>query len=119
MVTPVEFLIFGLISLFTFFIGAYVTLRWLRPVVERLITTYTRMIPAQVGKVMADTIENIDIGDIAGQLGAGGGESNPLAGLMGALGGGGGDLGGILSALSQIGAQTGQKTTKGRGRSEK
>ncbi len=96
MITVIEYLFLALLTLGTGLGSAYIVYMVVEPKAKRLISGYTNTIPArmrkELGSALKDMTENIDLGEIAGQIGDEGGGLGDIAGLLGGKGGGLGDL---------------------------
>ena len=114
MVTPVEWGLFALLTTLTGLLSAWIVYRVIQPGLKRAINGYIpvigRMVKKQMGEFTSEALEGVDLGAIAGSLGAGSDDSGGLGDIAGLLGGGGGDLGILLKLFSQF---TGKKSNKG------
>ncbi len=104
-----EYLFLALLTLGTGLLSAYIVYRVVEPKAKRLIAGYEQMVPARIKKELnsffKEMTKDLDLGDIAGQLGAGEGGSGGLGDIAGLLGGGGGGLGELLGLLSKLGGK--------------
>ena len=111
MLEPLDFVIIGLIGFLTFLAGAFVTLKLAKPALLKSLRGVGLAVGNQVSKSLAETIENVDVGEILGQIGGEEGEGNPLGAFSGLLGGKSGGVGEIIATLSKLGGSGGE--TKG------
>lgn len=114
MLTLLDYGVIVLLTTLTGLLSAYIVYRVIKPRLQATIRGYipvvTKSIKRNMGEILKDATENIDLGAIAGSLGSGGAGEGGLGDIAGLLGGGGGGLGDLLGLLSQFG---GQRTKKG------
>lgn len=104
-----EYAVIGAIVLLGNLLGLYIAFKVASPRLRKSLRGEAMNIGNQVGAKLAETIENVDVGEIIGQIGAGEGGTAGMAGLSGLAEQFGIDLG-PLSALSGL---AGGKTKKG------
>ncbi len=98
-----------LFGLFLAFRAAKHQLKAAQPGITNWLEGQRLAIGKQVTTAITDFAENLDVGEIVGQLGGGEGGANPLGAIGGLLGGGKGGIGELIGLLSQMGGgQTGQ-----------
>ena len=106
MVTGIEWGILSGITLLTGLLSAWIVYRVIRKGLKATINGFIPVITKSIGKKMekmgAEALENVDLGQIAGQLGGGGGDLGGLDAIQGMLGGGEGGLGSLLQLFSQF-----------------
>ena len=116
MLELLDFIVIGLVGFLTFLAGAFVTLKLAKPALLKSLRGVGLAVGNQVSKSLAETIDNIDVGEILGGIGGEEGEGNPLGALTGLLGGKGGGVGEIIGALSKLGGSSGETKDFKRGR---
>lgn len=102
MLELIDYGVMGLIVFFGNLLGFFVAFKVAAPRLKKSLRGEAMNIGNQVGKTLAKTIEDVDIGEIAGQLGVGGAGAEALGGLGDMLGGEGGGIGKWLGLLSQL-----------------
>ena len=86
-----EFAVLGAMMLITVLSGLYLGVRVAKPALLKSLRGEAMSIGNQVSKSLAETIENVDVGEIMSQIGGGGGEEGASGGI--------GDLAGLASAF--------------------
>ncbi len=111
MITIIEYLFLAVLTLGTGLLSAYVVYKVVEPKAKRLISGFTNTIPArmrkELGSALKDMTENIDLGEVAGQIGGEGGGLGDIAGLLGGTGGALGDLLKLFAQFSGKGKEGG------------
>ena len=110
----VDVLFAGVIALLTtamFSFVIFASYKLLKAPITRMISVQSNLIQARIAKNMSKMVEDIDVDEVLGKIGGGGGGNLDLGALSGLLGGKAGGLGDLLGLLSQFGGQSG--TTSG------
>ncbi len=111
MITPIEWAIFAVLTLGTGLGSAYVVYLVIKPRLQATVRGYlpaiTKSIKRSMAETVAETLEGVDLGEIAGQIGGEGGGLGDIAGLLGGKGGGLGDLLKLFSQFAGKGKEGG------------
>ena len=97
-----DYAVIGLVVVISNLATLFLVYRVAKPRLTKQLRGEAMNIGNQVGKQLSETIENVDVGEILGQLGGEeGGVSGmgQLAGLLGGKGGGATDFMGLLSSF--------------------
>ncbi len=89
-------------------LGLFVAYKRLKPAVTRMISEQSNLIQARVAANMNKMVENIDVGELVGQLGGSEGSAPDLGALSGLLGGGSGGIGDLLGLFAQFSGKKGE-----------
>ena len=113
MVTPVEWLFFGVLTTLTGLLSAFIVWKIIQPGLQRFVADKERTIPAQMKKqlksFMEEQLEDVDLSAVTARLGSGEGDLGGLGDIAGLLGSGGGGLNDLIKLFSMFGSQKGQK----------
>ena len=106
MVTLVEWGLFAMLTTLTGLLSAFIVWKVIQPGLERFVARKEKTIPAQMKKQLKDfmdeSLEGVDLGAVAGQLGGGGGDLSGLGDIAGMLGGDSSGLGTLIQLLGQF-----------------
>ena len=100
------------ITLFSFLLGGYIGYKFLKPRLLNVLRGSAVGIASQIGDKLAKTIEDVDVGEILGQIQGGEGGGEGIGGLPALAEGLGIDLGPLAGLMSLAGGKKGGSTTK-------